>query len=313
MKSHIMIDNVLKKNFAVLIIVVNTFSWYFPFYALFKNFLGTSQVEFSILLATLGIHYLGAIGSAVAGVILVKKFSRYDTFLCLWMFIGVISSTLLIMLDTSNVSWLLLVSLLFGVSLGAGFPFGLAYFGDNTSEENRGRLGGILFFASSISMLLVGLLASMFTFAVGALIFTLWRGLGLVIFFLVRKKRECKLTTSEVSYRLAIIDKSFLLYFIPWVMFCLVNFLEYPIITNFIGTDLALLLSIAEFGIGGFSALIGGWLADSVGRKRIIIFGFIMLGIGYAVLGLFSNVLLALYLYIILDGIAWGFSFLCFV
>ncbi|TET27560.1 MAG: hypothetical protein E3J73_02385 [Candidatus Bathyarchaeum sp.] len=71
-------------------------------------------------------------------------------------------------------------------------------------------------------------------------------------------------------------------------------------------------MSIAEFGIGGFVALMGGWFADSVGRKQVVIFGFIMLGIGYAVLGLFPSIILSWYLYIILDGVAWGIFSLMF-
>ncbi|NIR14560.1 MAG: MFS transporter [Desulfobacterales bacterium] len=92
----------------------------------------------------------------------------------------------------------------------------------------------------------------------------------------------------------------------------MINFLEHPVLTNFFGNDFAELMPIAEFGIGGFAALIGGWFADSVGRKRVIIFGFIMLGIGYAVLGLFSGILLSWYLYLILDGVAWGIFSLMF-
>ena len=36
------------------------------------------------------------------------------------------------------------------------------------------------------------------------------------------------------------------------------------------------------------------------------IIGFVVLGVGYAVLSLFSNVQTFWYLYIVVDGIAWG-------
>jgi MFS family permease len=304
-------SNILKKDFlAALIVVANTFSWYFLLYALFENIL-KSQVESSILLMTLGVHYVGAIGFAFVGATLVKRLSR-STFLCLWMFIGVIASATFVILDTNNVAYLLSASFLLGASLGVGFPSGLAYFGDHTYEENRGRLGGITFFVSGVSILLIGLLASVSTFATIALAFTLWRGLGLILFLLVRPKQEHGQSKTEVSYKLAISEKSLVLYLVPWIMFCLVNFLEHPIVINSFGADFALLMPIAEFGIGGFSALVGGWFADSVGRKRIIIFGFITLGIGYAILGLFSSIVLSWYLYMILDGIAWGIFILMF-
>jgi MFS family permease len=309
----VMRDHFLRKDFlAAFVVVVNSFSWYFPLYFFFVDMLGKSQSVASILLVAISIHYVGAIGSAIVGTVLVKKPSSRSAFLGLWMLIGVLASAMLIVLDVNNVVYLLSVFFLLGISLGLGFPSALAYFGDHTYEENRGRLGGITFFFSGISMLIIGLLASIATFPTVALAFTLWRGVGLILFLLIKPKQERKQSTAEVSYKLAITDKPFVLYLVPWIMFCLVNFLEYPIVTNFFGTDLALLMPIAEFGIGGFSALIGGWFADSVGRKRIVIFGFITLGIGYAILGLFSSIPLSWYLYMILDGIAWGIFILMF-
>jgi MFS family permease len=301
-----------KGFFAAFIIIVNTFSWYFPLYFFFEDIVGKSHAGSSILFLTLTIHYVGAIGSAVVGTALVNTFLRQHTFLRLWMFVGVISSAMLIVLDAYNVSYLLSVSFLLGISLGLGFPSGLAYFGNCTHEENRGRLGGITFSASSLGMLIIGTLTNVFTFAIGALFFTFWRGLGLVLFYLVGSKQEYKRSMTNVSYKSILLDRYFVLYLVPWIMFCLVNFLELPIVASFIGEDLALLILVAEYGFGGFSAFIGGRYADSVGRKRIIIFGFIVLGIGYAVLGLFSALTLSWYLYIILDGIAWGIFILMF-
>ena len=262
----------LKKDFlAVLIIVVNAFSWYFPLYVFFLNTLEKNQVGFSILLDALGIHFMGVTGFAFIGTILVKKFPSRSAFLCLWMFTGAISSALLFTLDVNNIVSLLSVSFLLGTSLGLGFPSCLAYFGDYSIEENRGRVGGITFFVSALGMLLVGFLVNMSTFVVGVLILTLWRSLGLILFLLIKPKQEHGQGMVEVSYRLAITDKSLVLYLVPWIMFCLVNFFEFPIVTNFFGSDFTLLILIAEYGIGGFSALIGGHFADSVGRSPIII------------------------------------------
>jgi MFS family permease len=58
--------------------------------------------------------------------------------------------------------------------------------------------------------------------------------------------------------------------------------------------------------------LIGGVFADLVGRKRIVIFGFVMLGVGYAILGLFPDQMFSWYFYIAVDGIAWGVFALIF-
>jgi MFS family permease len=292
---------------SVLIVVVNAFSWYFPLYLFFQNTLERFQMEPSFFLAAFGVQCVATVGFAILGTALVKRFPRRDTFLSVWMFIGIIASTLMVTLETLNITYILLVSFLLGISLGLGFPSCLAYFGDYSTLENRGWLAGITFFASGLCILFIGLILSFSTIVAGALILATWRGIGLLLFLLTRSKQGYrKENTLEVSYRSVLLDRSFLLYLVPWIMFFLVNFLEAPIVDIFLGEEFTSFIPIAEFGIGGFIALIFGRFADSVGRKRVVIVGFIMLGIGYAVLGLFQRFILSWYLYIILDGVAWG-------
>ena len=303
----------LQKDFlAAFIIVVNAFSWYFPLYLFFENTLGKFQMESTFLLAAFGVQCAAAVGFAIVGTALVKRFPSRDAFLSVWMFVGVIASILMVTLETFNMAYILLVSFLLGISLGLGFPSCLAYFGDYNIGENRGWLAGITFFASGLCILFIGLILNFSTLVVGALILAAWRGIGLFLFLLARSKQDYrKENTIEVSYRSVLLDRSFLLYLVPWIMFCVTNFLERPVVNIFFGEEFASFVPIAEYGIGGFVALIGGWFADSVGRKRIVIVGFIMLGIGYALLGLFQSIL-SWYLYIVLDGVAWGIFSLMF-
>jgi hypothetical protein len=311
--KHILDGSLAKKDFlAALILIVNTFSWYWPLYVFFETALREFQIDFAILLAIFGIQYTVATGSAIAGTFLVRRFPSRRLFLSLWMGIGTVVSALMVMVETNNIAYVWSMPFLLGISLGLGFPSCLAYFGDFSVVESRGRLGGIVWFTSGICILLLGLLASISSFVTGVLIFAAWRGIGLVLFLLVRPAQVHKENVIDVSYKSILADRSFLLYLIPWIMFCLVNFFEVPITNILFGTDIAFLVPFAEYGIGGVAALVGGWISDSVGRKRVIIFGFIMLGIGYAVLGLFPNIVLSWYLYIILDGIAWGVFSLMF-
>ncbi|MDH5450936.1 MAG: MFS transporter [Candidatus Bathyarchaeota archaeon] len=300
-----------KDLLAVLVLVVNTFSWYFPLYVFFETTLRKILLDPTISLAIFGIQYIVAIGFAIAGTLLVKKFASRALFLSIWLVIGTVVSALLVVIETSKLAYVWLIPFLLGISLGLGFPSCLAYFGDLSVGESRGRLGGIVWFASGICILLIGLLTSISSFVIGVLIFTAWRGIGFVLFRLIKPDRVHEEDVVHVSYKSILVDKSFLLYLIPWIMFCLVNFLERPITNNLFG-NVAFLVPFAEYGIGAFAALIGGWFADSVGRKRITIFGFMVLGIGYAVLGLFPNIVFSWYLYIVLDGIAWGVFSLMF-
>ena len=309
------ISNILlQRDFlAVFIVVVNAFSWYFPLYLFFESTLEKLQMEYTFLLAAFGVQCAAAVGFAIVGTALVKRFPSRDAFLSVWMFVGIIASILMVTLETFNVAYVLLVSFLLGISLGLGFPSCLAYFGDYNIGENRGELAGITFFASCLCMFFVGFLVSFSTLVAGVLILAAWRGIGLLLFLLARPKKDyCKENTIEVSYKSVLLDRSLLLYLVPWIMFCLINFIEYPVLNNLFGKDFASFITIVEFGVGGLVALIGGRFADSVGRKRIVIIGFITLGIGYAVLGLFPSIIFSWYLYLILDGIAWGIFSLMF-
>jgi MFS family permease len=54
---------------------------------------------------------------------------------------------------------------------------------------------------------------------------------------------------------------------------------------------------------------VGGIIADISGRKRVVIAGFILLGIEYAVMSLLSSshyTIYTIYLYLIFDGTTWG-------
>ena len=299
---------------SVLIVVVNAFSWYFPLYIFLEDTLKNFQMGYSFLATALGLQFAGAVVFAIIGTTLVKKFQTRDSLLTIWIFIGVISSLLMVTLETFSIEGVLLVSFILGASLGFGFPSCLAYFGDNSNVENRGLLGGTTFFASGLFILIIGLTLSFAnSVVVSALILAAWRGTGLISFLLANQKHDHqKETTSEISYRTILHDRSFLLYILPWTMFCLINFLEAPKLFDFFGEEISAYMPIVEYGIGGFVALIGGWFADSVGRKRIIIVGFISLGIGFAVLGLFQDIVLFWYLHIILDGVAWGIFSLMF-
>jgi len=292
---------------SVLIVVVNAFSWYFPLYLLFQSLLENFQMDSTLLLMAFGVQFAAAICSAIIGTAVVKRFPSRDTFLSAWMFVGIIASTLMVTLETFNMTYILLVSFLLGFSLGLGFPSCLAYFGDHSTVENRGWLGGVTFFVAGFCILFIGLIVSFSTLLIGAMTLAVWRGIGLLLFLLTRTKKDIsKEKALEISYRSVLLDRSFLLYFIPWVMFAMINFLETPIIHLVFGKELVSLIQLAEFGMGGCVALLCGRFADSVGRKRVIIVGFIMLGIGYAMLGFFQGITLFRYLYIIMDGVAWG-------
>ena len=76
------------------------------------------------------------------------------------------------------------------------------------------------------------------------------------------------------------------------------------------------MLSPLENIIIALVAVISGFVADKWGRKRLTIIGFVMLGIGYAVIGLSSIAhirFLGSIIYTVTDGIAWGIFYVLFL
>jgi MFS family permease len=309
MSREDLLKNLAQKGFlSVFLTIVNAFSWYFPLHSFFTSTLESFQIGHTLVLEVYGTYYLGVIFFAIAGTVIVHKVVSRKNLLILWMLVGVVASLLLAQMKSmqNQETYLFVTALTLGISLGVGFPSCLAFFADYGRTENRGKLGGITYCISSIGIFAMALLIVLLPSFEALVIFAVWRIVGLIIFSAMTSKDRNSEDRREVGYFQIVRERSFILYFIPWLMFCLVNFLEGPVLKNFFSAEFFNLIPIMEFGIGGIVALIGGIFADLVGRKRIIIFGYIMLGVGYAILGLFSNEIISWYLYITVDGIAWG-------
>jgi MFS family permease len=140
----------------------------------------------------------------------------------------------------------------------------------------------------------------------------IWRIIGINIFKLLNRNYEKPADVQEApSYFELIKDKKILLYLFPWIMFSVINFAESPMIEAVIEGDFAV-LQLVTWSLVGLFAVIGGYIADIVGRKRVIIAGFVMLGIEYAAMSTFYLEVFASYLFILLDGISWGLLFSVF-
>jgi MFS family permease len=104
-----------------------------------------------------------------------------------------------------------------------------------------------------------------------------------------------------------------MLYFIPWFMFTLVNFIEKPLLEQFFGPGLFGNYELATTIIASVSAFLGGMFCDLKGRKVAGILGFVLLGIGYAILSLLPEAQLSQILYVVFDGTAWGILYVTFI
>ena len=283
-----------KDFFMVFILLSNAFVWHYltliMINSLLMNLNVTSTDNFIIWVA----YYMAIIVSSIIGSILSSKINRLK-FLYFWIILGVVSSPLPILINISAVSHALIISILWGISFGVGMPSCLAYFADYTLVEHRGRASGIIWFITNLSAPFLMILFGMFNLLVNSMIFAVWRVSGLVILFLNPKKIFVSEARKNSSFSSVFHDKTFILYFIAWFMFMFIDRSEAPVLRFFL-EDLN--YSVIAPIIGSFSALIGGIVADWIGRKRMVLYGFIAFGIAYAMMGIAPDVLFSRYFFL---------------
>lgn len=295
--------NVWREFFPAFIIVVNSLTWNTFALSIFKNAidsLSISALETSILFS---VEYVGIASSAILGAIFFPRSRKIS--LSLWMLAGTFVSLLLTTIPNNITSVNALISFFFGVSVGAGLPSSLAYFADATIVENRGFFGGITFFFVGFATILFAMITFLLNNIVAVLIIGTWRASGLILFLFTFKDTKTEHRQNGSSYSNILGKRELILYLVPWMMFCLVNYIEAPLLQNLFG-ELYSLIGFIEVAVAGFFALAGGIIADFTGRKRVIIIGFVILGVEYAVLSLLFEMPFSWYIYTAFDGIAWG-------
>lgn len=283
-----------------IIVVVNAFVWYYTVLILLQATVNNIWIWF--------VHFSAIILSALLGASLVKRIER-SRLLISWMILGTFSSIVLFGINNASLPVTGLFAILLGVSLGLGMPTCMSYYTDCVDIENRGRVSGIIILLSGIGIFAFGIAPIVDNLLLGGVL-AVWRLTSLIVFLSVKSFQTKKRKTSFSSYKDILNQQSFILYFVPWVMFSLVNYLGVPLHSNPNGSDFSLML--IQIGFMGIFAVLGGFFLDSVGRKRIAIAGFVMLGLGTAVMGLSSD-LLSLYFNAAFDGIAWGFLLVLFI
>ncbi len=96
-------------------------------------------------------------------------------------------------------------------------------------------------------------------------------------------------------------------------MFLLVNYLAVPINSMLFNPEFVFYSSMVENILAGAVAVLSGFVADILGRKRLAVMGFVLLGLGYACLGLLPQNVIGWWLYTGVDAIAWGIFYTIFV
>jgi MFS family permease len=287
-----------------ILLVLNSFVWYIFAYAVFSTIVNGLNLSGTEKLGLFITYYVSVAVSAILGS---KFFPRAPTkSLYLWPFMGAIATLLLTAISSNSVLVNASLALFLGASIGIGLPSCLSYFADSTSIENRGLISGIIWSAVGFTVLAFALLVNMLGQWETIAALTIWRLFGGICFLLLNRKHTKPFAQKSPSYLEIIRKREILLYLFPWVMFSLINFAEAPMMERVFGEESYAFVQLIEWAFVGIVAIVSGAVADIVGRKRVVIAGFVMLGIEYAAMSAFSYSSEALYLFLILDGITWG-------
>jgi MFS family permease len=302
----------LSTALANVILIANVFVWYTYASAVLKGIVeGAGFTSFETVMFYT-VSFCGAIVSMLVGAFVVDKFLNRSRFLLIWTLIGMGSSALAFLSETATIANVSILSFLFGVSFGLGLPACMGYFAESTVPENRARFGAIMLLSMFLGMFIFRLVVTASTAVIFPLILVCWRALGLVALPFIDGQKERTKEKASTSFVSILRERSFFLYLIPWIVFSLVNYLSWTILDKIHGGEFVYSFALAENVLAGLFALVAGFTSDAVGRKRTLVFGFIMLGLGYAVLGIYPSNILAWYFYTLVDGIAWGIIYVIF-
>lgn len=303
-----MLRTSVKNAFPSLFLVVNTFTLFNLTWLVIQDFLrNTSLGE----MLTVSVSYYTAVMiSSFSGVTLLRTILRKRNVLFCITLAGAFLYVLSDFIVTEN---LIVTAFILGASFGIIIPACLAFFADYSKIEGRGRLGGIMFFLIQFFTVIIYALVSMFNVVPVLLTLAGWRIVGAIsiLFYgpFVGVSEDVEVHPTKVMVK----DRLFLLYFIPWFMFCLVNFVEIPLLEQHFGQEKFTIYMLVAMVIAGISAFLGGLMCDLRGRRIASIAGFILLGISYAVLNIFPDAGTAEVLFMIVEGVAWGILYVTFI
>jgi len=296
-----------------IVMVATAFVWYLLAFNGIKELLINQQASQGTVLTVIGINTGAIVVSGLIGSLVLTKIVNRKRFLHYWLAAGVILSLIPIGLNTHDLTSLTVISLIFGIYFGLGMPTTMGYHSGYTKIEDRAKIGGLTFLIIGTSFAITSLvkLDPSFTLYITLAVLRIF---SLTVFHFLRTDTQ-KPKPTKIKYRDIITNRPFILYFIPWCMFALINFMTMPIQSQIYPSDasFAFLTAMENFVIA-ITAVISGFVADKMGRKRLVIIGFIMIGIGYATIGLFSSDLtFSSIVFTITDGTAWGIFYVIFL
>jgi hypothetical protein len=300
-----------KETFASAIILSSALIWYFFAAGFLSDAMKAQGSADSVVATVLGIGILSLAAAAFIGVFTVRGLGSRVKFLRFWLAAGVAVSFSVVGVNLGGFISPLIASVVVGAFFGFGMPICLALFAASTQPENRARVGGVAFLAVFMGAVVLRVVSNSEALVAMGLLSTLM-AVGLTASLKLNVKHT-DVGRDTVSYFSVLRSRGFLLYFVPWIMFTAVNYLARPITTQMFSEEFLQSSTLIANVLAGVFAVVFGFFGDIVGRKRLVIAGFALVGLGYACLGLFQEAVWGWWFYSIADGVAWGAFYTIFV
>ncbi len=296
-----------KRKFTALIFLFSgSMAWFLSFYGRFGDiFKPFFETDYWINVGNI-FFLFSVIGSALIGSVFVKRVKRKNIIFFSTL-LGVLASISLVFFN--DLYWAFFCNILIGASFGFVMPSVQSYFIDSTVPEERGRVSGFIILSVFIFLVFSSLINNLLGDydSIGLLTVTIILRLTGFLPFLfdsIGDKIYNPKSWSEIFKQ-----RDFMIYVFAFLLFniCsgLVSFIWYliPDSNDYVAVNQRATV-IRYIGIAIIS-VVTGFLADRVGRKKPVIIGVVLLGIGYALVGL-TLTPDTYFLQMVLSGLAWG-------
>jgi len=266
------------------------------------NILLGRTIDPNLTLFILDVSFFSAIFFLILGAIL-DQFFRKKVHL-LWNLIGALFATIIFIPLDGMVS-AVLFAILGGFSASLAIPGIISKIIGITTFENRGSTAGLfIFFVYALVFSTSIFINSAYSLAIVLITIKLINA-ALVI---LRKPKDA--TNDDAALMAPFAMSSKLAFLAVWGIFLLVDILASNSASQLLPKETLSMIVLQSIALGFASMLLGGWLMDHYGRKKLMVYSYAYLGIEYAIISVTRGGIIA---YTFIDGIAWGILSVLFI
>lgn len=220
-----------RNAFTGMVLVAGAFIWYLYGARLLSEISLNSGFSGTQTTVVWGMNILGTAAASVFGFFISNNVEKRVTFLRYWLLVGIPLSLTPAVVDVTGLRNLILFFTFVGVYFGLGMPISLAYFASVTRQTNRSRLGGMTFLAIFAGVFLLGMMG-ITNIAMNALVLATCKIAGLMIILVFKPVEKAIVRGDSASYGYVLTNRAFILYFVPWIMFSIANYISLPIVSH---------------------------------------------------------------------------------